>query len=103
MSSTPSNNTLNHGTLNGDGSYTLTPSQLAVPSLISNREPHPFPTRRSSDLTDGGDAATAATTSTSLHVDVTPVADAPSLSTAAASGNEDTAIALDIKTGRAHV
>src|SRR4029077_13822062 len=38
----------------------------------------------------------AASTTTTLHVDVTPVADAPTLSTVAASGNEDTAIALAI-------
>src|SRR5258707_2676160 len=53
--------------------------------------------------TDGGDAATAATNTASLHVDVTPVADTPTLSTSATSGNEDTAIALDIHSALSEV
>ncbi|WP_420726362.1 hypothetical protein, partial [Hwanghaeella sp. LZ110] len=43
--------------------------------------------------TDGSDTAT---TTATLPVSVTGVADAPTLSTEAASGSEDTAIALDI-------
>jgi len=46
---------------------------------------------------DGGSTATAASTTKTLHVDVTPVADAPVVNVTNASGNEDQAIALNIQ------
>ncbi|WP_420732344.1 hypothetical protein, partial [Hwanghaeella sp. 1Z406] len=77
-----------------DGVATLTPAQLAnltiTPPANSSDD---FDLTVTATSTDGSDTAT---TTATLPVSVNGVADAPTLSTEAASGSEDTAIALDI-------
>ncbi|HLJ00226.1 MAG TPA: type I secretion C-terminal target domain-containing protein [Bradyrhizobium sp.] len=88
-------NDANHDVLTvTNGSITLTPAELSGLTVTSDGD--------SLDLTvtattvDGGDAATAAQTSAILHVDVTPVADTPTLTiNGGVSGNEDTTIVIN--------
>jgi hypothetical protein len=94
ISDIPTGATLSAGTVNGDGSVTLTPAQLAgltiTPAADSDAD---FTLTVAATSTDGTDTAT---TTASLPVTVAAVADAPELTVQAASGDEDTAIALDI-------
>ncbi|WP_199237546.1 hypothetical protein, partial [Azospirillum sp. TSH64] len=88
-------NTLN-GTLTvTNGTITLNPNQLAglkiTPPLNSDAD---FDLTVTATAKDG--TAPVATTTQTLHVTVDPVTDTPTLSVTAASGNEDTAIALSI-------
>jgi hypothetical protein len=91
----PNGATLSAGTDNGDGSWTLTPDQLAgltiTPPENFNGSFELAVTATSSEQ-DGG----SANSSSILTVDVTPVADAAALSTSDAAGSEDTAIPLSI-------
>ena len=91
----PTGATLSAGTDNGDGTWTLTPAQL--PGLTIT------PPADSGDdfqltVTATSTEAEGDTASTSATLDVTVIADAdtPTLSTQAASGTEDTAIALNV-------
>jgi hypothetical protein len=99
----PAGVTLSAGTHNANGSWTLTPAQLAGLTLTSDGEMQHFNLTVTATTVDGGDAATAASTSGSFTVNVTPVADAPMLTigasglSATVSGNEETAIALPIQ------
>jgi Ca2+-binding RTX toxin-like protein len=96
ISGVPAGAVLSAGTDNGGGSWTLTPAQLTGLTLTP-------PANSDADFTltvtatategNGGDTAVA---SALIPVTVAAVADAPSLSVSAASGAEDTAIALDI-------
>ena len=85
---------LSAGTDNGDGSWTLSPAQLSgltvTPPADSDGD---FTLTVTSTSTDGGDAASTVGT---IDVTVNAVADAPTLTVADVSGNEDTAISLDI-------
>ncbi|WP_199902170.1 hypothetical protein, partial [Azospirillum sp. B506] len=78
-----------------NGSVTLTPAQLAglkiTPPLNSDVD---FDLTVTATAKDG--SAAVATTTQTLHVTVDPVTDMPTLSVAAARGDEDTAIALTI-------
>src|SRR6201984_2130599 len=96
VSGVPAGVTLNHGTNNHDGSYTLPPTDLSGLSLTSDGETQHFDLSVVATATDGGSLTTTASTAGSIHVDVTPVADAPSPSVADTSGKEETAIALSI-------
>jgi large repetitive protein len=90
----PTGATLSHGVNNGNGSWTLTPAQLAGLTITP-----PSNYSGSFNLTVTATSAengTTATTQATLGVSVAGVADAPSLSVQAATGNEDTAIALNI-------
>ncbi|URK17546.1 cadherin-like domain-containing protein [Thalassospira sp. GO-4] len=97
ISDIPAGSTLSAGTVNPDGTVTLTAGELAGLTITP---PEDF--SGSFDLTvtatssDGADTASIADT---LSVTVDPVADAPTLSADPASGNEDSAIALDITAG----
>ncbi|MEE3046737.1 MAG: Ig-like domain-containing protein [Pseudomonadota bacterium] len=97
ISDIPAGATLSAGTVNPDGTVTLTAAELAG---LTISPPEDF--SGSFDLTvtatssDGADTASIADT---LSVTVDPVADAPTLSVDPASGNEDSAIALDITAG----
>ncbi|WP_170310099.1 beta strand repeat-containing protein [Thalassospira povalilytica] len=97
ISDIPAGSTLSAGTVNPDGTVTLTAGELAGLTITP---PEDF--SGSFDLTvtatssDGADTASIADT---LSVTVDPVADAPTLSVDPASGNEDSAIALDISAG----
>ena len=91
----PTGATLSAGTDNGDGTWSLTPSDLdgltvTPPSNYSG----------SFDLTVTAISAEAdgdtATTNATITVDVSGVADAPSLTVQHASGAEDTPVGLDI-------
>ncbi|PCI41482.1 MAG: hypothetical protein COB46_03715, partial [Rhodospirillaceae bacterium] len=97
----PAGATLSLGTKGTDGNWTISGNDL---SSIGNLVMTPAadyagtPTLGFAVTTDQGGTATA-----SLAVTVTPVADAPTLSTTAATGNEDTAIALNISTAETDV
>ena len=94
----PSGVHFNQGTLSPDGkTLTLTPAQLANLTLTSDGEVQHFNLTVTATTVDGGSTATAASTTKTLHVDVTPVADAPVVNVTNASGNEDQAIALNIQ------
>ncbi len=93
----PEGATLSAGTVNEDGSVTLTPEQLAGLTITP-------PANSSDDFTLGiavttvdGESGDAATVTETLDVSVAGVADEATLTTSAASGDEDTAIALDIQ------
>ncbi|MDW3207506.1 MAG: LamG-like jellyroll fold domain-containing protein [Alphaproteobacteria bacterium] len=94
ISGIPEGATLSAGTVNEDGSVTLTPAQLEgltiTPAANSAED---FTLTVTATSTDGTDTATQ---TASLPVSVTGVADEAGLATAAASGDEDSAIALDI-------
>src|SRR5204863_326833 len=102
----PASASLSAGTDNGRGSWTLTPAELSGLTLTSDGEVQSFTLNVAATTTDGGSAITA-TTSGTIGVTVTPVADAPHLDldhvaagdqhTGTAAGNEDTAIALDVR------
>ena len=91
ISGVPDGATLSAGTDNGDGTYTVTADQLEgltiTPPLDSNED---FTLGVTATSTDG------TVTTADVAVDVTAVGDAVDLETSAASGAEDTAIALDI-------
>ena len=94
ISGVPTGATLSAGTDNGDGSWTLTSAQLSGLSITP-------PSDSSSDFTltvtaTATDADSTADSVQTLSVTVNPVADTPTLSVAAASGNEDTAISLSL-------
>ncbi|MCC9626775.1 Ig-like domain-containing protein, partial [Thalassospira sp. MA62] len=97
ISGVPDGASLSAGTNNGDGTWTLSPDQLSGLTITpSENFSGSFDLGVTATSTDGSDTAT---TSDSLTVDVTGVADDPTLDVSDASGNEDTAIALDIDAG----
>ncbi|PWC52622.1 hypothetical protein TSH7_33270, partial [Azospirillum sp. TSH7] len=91
----PTGATLSAGTHNADGTWTLTPAQLAGLTVtpLANSDVD-FDLTVTAIAKDG--VAVEATKSETLHVTVDPVTDTPTLSVTAARGNEDTAIALTI-------
>jgi large repetitive protein len=96
ISGVPGGAVLSAGTDNGDGSWTLTSAQLSgltiTPPANSDAD-FTLTVVATATETNGGD--TASSTST-LAVTVAADADAPNLTASAASGTEDTAIALTI-------
>ncbi len=96
ISGVPAGAALSAGTLNGDGTWTLTPGQLSGLTITP-------PTNADADFNltivatstevNGGDTASATST---LAVTVAADADAPNVTVSGASGAEDTAIALTI-------
>ena len=96
VSGVPAGAALSAGTDNGDGSWTVTPEELAGLEFVP-------PANASGDFTltvsasateiDTGDTATSVTT---IPVSVTGVADVPTLTALPAAGFEDSAIALAI-------
>ena len=95
ISGVPSGATLSAGTYNGNGSWTLTQAQLTnltlTPPLNYSGTLNLSVTASSNDNDD-----TATTAAVSLPVTISAVADTPNLSVSPASGNEDTAIPLNI-------
>ncbi|MFH2002414.1 MAG: tandem-95 repeat protein, partial [Planctomycetota bacterium] len=87
---------LSAGTDNGDGTWSLDPTDLSgltiTPPANSNADFQLDITATSTD-SDGNPASTSET----VNVIVTAVADAPTLSVSHASGDEDTAIPLSIR------
>ena len=94
----PAGVTLSAGTHNADGSWTLTPAQLSGLTLTSDSEVQHFNLTVTATTVDGGSTATAASVSGTLHVDVTPVPETPTLDTSAtpASINEGSTITLNL-------
>ncbi|MCC9626773.1 Ig-like domain-containing protein, partial [Thalassospira sp. MA62] len=97
ISGVPDGASLSAGTNNGDGSWTLSPAQLSGLTITPPENySGSFDLDVTATSTDGSDSASVADT---ITVDVTGVADDPTLDVSDASGNEDTAIALDIDAG----
>jgi large repetitive protein len=94
VSGMPTGATLNHGTRNPDGSWTLAPGDLS--SLAVTPPPGYSGTMHLTVTATAGEAGTTASTSHTLDVGVTGVASTPNLSVSAASGNEGTPIPLTI-------
>ncbi|MES2905519.1 MAG: hypothetical protein V4691_00560, partial [Pseudomonadota bacterium] len=90
----PAGATLSSGTNNGNGSWTLTSAQLS--GLTFTPPSHASGTCNLSITATSSENGTTATTNSSLPVTVSGVATMPSLVTQAVSGNEDSAIALNI-------
>ncbi|MBF0346541.1 MAG: cadherin-like domain-containing protein [Magnetococcales bacterium] len=94
LSGIPDGASLSAGTDNGDGSWTLTPDQLAgltiTPPADSDVD---FTLNVTATSTDGTDTAVSSGT---LLVSVAPDADAPTLVLHDAAGTEDQPIALDL-------
>ncbi|KZB56581.1 Ig-like domain-containing protein [Thalassospira xiamenensis] len=99
ISGVPEGANLSAGTDNGDGSWTLSSDQLAGLTITPADDfSGSFDLAVTAQSADGSDVAT---TTDSITVDVAGVADAPTLEVSNASGNEDSAIALDIDAGLA--
>jgi len=97
VSGVPDGATLSAGTDNGDGTWTLSSGDLEGLTITpANDFSGSFDLGVTAQSADGDDVAT---TSGSITVDVSGVADAPTLETSDASGSEDSAIALDIDAG----
>ncbi|MFV1850919.1 MAG: hypothetical protein ACMZ66_09450 [Thalassospira sp.] len=97
ISGVPDGATLSSGTDNGDGTWTLSSSDLEGLTITpADDYSGSFDLSVSVTSTDGEDTATVSET---ITVDVAGVADAPTLDVSDASGNEDTDIALDIDAG----
>ena len=94
ISGVPTGASLSAGTDNGDGTWTLTQAQLGgltlTPPANSDTD---FSLTVTATSTDGSDTAQSVGT---IDVTVEAVADAPTLTVSDVSGNEDSAIALDI-------
>jgi hypothetical protein len=80
----PAGATLSAGIHNADGSWTLTPAQLAGLTLVSDGEVQHFTLTVDASATDG--AITTSSTAT-FNVSVTPVADTPTLVLGNGGGN----------------
>ncbi|WP_417836851.1 beta strand repeat-containing protein [Thalassospira tepidiphila] len=97
ISGVPNGGTLSAGTDNGDGTWTLNSGQL---DGLTITPPDDFSGSFDLGVTaTSADGSNVATTTGSITVDVTGVADAPTLDVSDASGNEDNAIALIIDAG----
>ncbi|BAI75749.1 hemolysin-type calcium-binding region (plasmid) [Azospirillum sp. B510] len=96
LSGLPAGAILNQGFNNGDGSWTLKPSEL---SGLTVTPPRNYSGGMDLTLTatslENSNRDTASTTA-SIHVTVTPVTDAPTVIVANAAGREDTLIALNL-------
>ncbi|MDG4721849.1 Ig-like domain-containing protein, partial [Thalassospira aquimaris] len=97
ISGVPDGATLSAGADNGDGTWTLSSSDLEGLTITPADDfSGSFDLGVTATSADGEDVAT---TTGSITVDVAGVADAPTLDVADASGSEDSAIALDIDAG----
>ncbi|CAA7620022.1 putative Hemolysin-type calcium-binding region [Candidatus Terasakiella magnetica] len=99
----PTGASLNHGTHNADGSWSLSQADLTDLKIsLAQNDAHKFTLMVSSTSTEMGSDPTiaagkaSATTVVPLEVTVERIADVPTLTVTSARGNEDTAIALDI-------
>src|SRR5262249_26614623 len=94
ISGVPNGAALNHGTDNGDGTWTLTPAQLRGLTLTP---PENFAGTLNLTITStASENGTQASTSAPLNIAVSNVVDAPTLTVGAANGVEDQPIALNI-------
>lgn len=93
----PSGSTFSAGTQNPDGSWTFTPAELSGLTFTPPPEASGTFNLNVTAVSTEPDNNDTAQTSEQLTVTVDPVADTPVLSTSPASGDEDTAIPLDIQ------
>uniref|UniRef100_UPI00051A12E0 Ig-like domain-containing protein n=1 Tax=Thalassospira australica TaxID=1528106 RepID=UPI00051A12E0 len=97
ISGVPDGATLSAGTDNGDGTWSLSSDDFEGLTITPADDfSGSFDLGVTATSADGEDVAT---TTDSITVDVTGVADVPTLETDDASGSEDSAIALDIDAG----
>ncbi len=104
ISNVPSGSSLNFGTDNGDGTWTISADDFASnPDLLDNLTITPpqdyygdfsLEVSATATETDGGDEATVTST---FGVTVTPVVDAPTLETENVVGTEDNDVELQIQ------
>ena len=95
ISGVPTGATLSKGSDNGDGTWTLTPTDLVgltVTPAADDDADFTLSVSATSTENDGDSAITVA----NLNVDVTAVADAPAVTVSNATGAEDSAISLNI-------
>ncbi|HAS89861.1 MAG TPA: hypothetical protein DCS48_11245, partial [Desulfovibrio sp.] len=95
VSNIPQGFTLNAGTDNGDGSWTLAPSSLAG-LTITAPEDYSGEFNLSVSATSTEADGDTHTTSTTLPVSITGKADSPEVKTVDVSGTEDSSVALDL-------
>jgi hypothetical protein len=99
----PNGATLSAGTDNGDGTWTLSPNDLTglqiTPPANSNVDFTLQVSATSEDVDPETGAVTTTSTAVDLPVTVLGVADDPTVSAGNVSGDEDTAIDLDISAG----
>ncbi|WP_420416828.1 hypothetical protein [Pacificispira sp.] len=96
ISGIPAGAELSAGTVNEDGSVTLTVDQLEGLTITPPANSDADFTLTVAVTTTDADSGDTATVTETLAVTVDAVADTPSLTVDAASGSEDSAIALDI-------
>ena len=97
ISQIPSGATLNQGIKQADGTWKLTPAQLQGLTITPpNNSDVDFTLKVTSISTETNGGSTASTEQ-DITVTVNAIADAPTLVTSNATGDEDTAIALDIQ------
>ncbi|MCW8444961.1 hypothetical protein OQJ05_12965 [Fluoribacter gormanii] len=92
----PAGGSLSAGTLNQDGSWTLTAAQIVGLTFKSGLNQVSGSVTLNVIATSTSPNGLSASINQSIKVGVNPVADAPILSTQAVSGNENTAIPLNI-------
>ena len=93
----PTGATLSAGTDNGNGTWTLTPTDLVGLTVTPpTNDDTDFTLTLTVSATSTENDGDSATTGASLNVDVAAVADAPSVTVSSATGAEDTAIPLSI-------
>ncbi|HEY9079783.1 DUF4114 domain-containing protein [Magnetovibrio sp.] len=98
ISGVPEGASLSAGTLNSDGTWTLSPGQLSGLTITPKGDySGTFDLKITATATDGTATATTQTPAT-LSVSVTPDADTPTLSATAGTGQGGEAIALNITT-----
>lgn len=96
ISGLPAGATLSAGTLQGDGSWQLTPAQLAGLQLIPAANWSGSATLSVTAVAREASNGDEASTTTTMAVSVAAVADAPSLSASPATGTEDSSLSLAI-------
>ncbi len=94
LSDVPAGTTFSAGTVNPDGTVTLTPAELS--GLVMTPPEHVSGTINLTVTATSVDGSDSASTTTNLPIDLTAVADTPTLSVNDVTGNEDTPIALDV-------
>jgi hypothetical protein len=98
ISGVPTGATLNHGHDNGNGSWTLQPGEVAGLTITpSSHDAQDFNLTVTATSQDWQNSSNATSSGTTLHVVVDAVAHTPTITqSAAASGNEDTRINLNL-------
>ena len=98
ISGVPEAAILSNGARQADGSWKLLPSELTGLTITPPTNSGNDFTLKVSSYASEGENESVATTTETIDVTVHAVADTPNLSVSAASGDEDTAIALNIQT-----